>query len=214
MAQRNYTLIDRLCLQVDQALRVVTGQISPVTRENPAAIVEEHELDKEQQNLSAALMRVNHVGEVCAQALYQGQAFTAKSQAIKLAMQEVATEENDHLAWCSERLTELKSRPSYLNSFWYAGSFFMGACAGLVGDRWSLGFVVETERQVEAHLASHLQDLPPQDFKSRAIVAQMKIDEAKHAQTAASSGAVELPYWIKALMRLKAKVMTTTAYWI
>lgn len=214
MSQRSYTLIDKFCLQFDQALRVVTGQTSPVTREDPAATVEDNVLDKKQQNLSAALMRVNHVGEVCAQALYQGQAFTAKSEQIKIAMQQAAAEENDHLAWCGQRLIELQSHPSYLNPVWYSGAFLIGAVAGLIGDRWSLGFVVETERQVEAHLANHLQKLPEKDSKSRAVLLQMKIDEAKHADLAVANGAAELPSWIKALMRLKAKIMTTTAYWI
>ncbi len=214
MSQRNYTLIDKLCLQFDQGLQVITGQTKPVTRENPATCITNAELGQKQRDLSAALMRINHVGEVCAQALYQGQALTARDTHMKQAMQQAAEEENDHLAWCSERLTELQSRPSYLNSLWYVGSFLIGSVAGLVGDRWSLGFVVETERQVEAHLASHLQELPPEDLKSRAIVTQMKIDEAKHAKIASESGAVELPSWIKTLMRFKAKVMTTTAYWL
>lgn len=213
MSDRNYSLIDKLCLQFDQALQVITGQTKSVTRENPATSIADTELEQPQRKVSAALMRVNHVGEVCAQALYQGQALTASNSHMQQAMQQAAEEENDHLAWCQERLTELQSRPSYLNPLWYTGSFLIGSIAGLVGDRWSLGFVVETERQVEAHLDSHLKALPAEDLKSRAIVAQMKIDEAKHAKTAAAHGAIDLPSCIKILMRFKSKVMTTTAYW-
>ena len=212
--ERHYSFFDKLCLQFDQSLKVLSGEVMPTGRANPATTVEEGDLDAQQAERAAALMRVNHVGEVCAQALYQGQALTARSETVRIEMRQAAQEENDHLLWCAQRLTELHSRPSYLNPVWYTGSFVLGAVAGLAGDRWSLGFVVETERQVEAHLASHLHQLPKPDYKSRAIVAQMKIDEAKHAATAQANGAKNLPEWIKVLMRVKAKIMTTTAYWI
>jgi ubiquinone biosynthesis monooxygenase Coq7 len=211
---RHYTFLDKLCLQFDQGLRTLSGIIETTPRTNPAAKIAEPELtDKEQQH-AAALMRVNHVGEICAQALYQGQALTARSDAVKQNMQHAASEENDHLAWCATRVQELNSHVSYLNPLWYVGSFAMGAIAGIAGDKWSLGFVVETERQVEAHLAEHLEKLPEHDIKSRAIVAQMKIDEAQHAVMAQEQGAAELPEWIKTIMRCNAKVMTTTAYWV
>ena len=212
--KRHYSFFDKLCLQFDQSLKVLSGEVIPTGRVNPATVVEEGDLDAQQAEQAAALMRVNHVGEVCAQALYQGQALTARNETVRIEMQQAAQEENDHLLWCAQRLTELHSRPSYLNPLWYTGSFMLGAVAGLAGDRWSLGFVVETERQVEAHLASHLQQLPEPDYKSRAIVAQMKIDEAKHAATAQANGAKNLPQWVRVLMRTKAKIMTITAYWI
>jgi ubiquinone biosynthesis monooxygenase Coq7 len=159
-------------------------------------------------------MRVNHSGEVAAQALYQAQGFTARSKSIQVSMQQSAIEEIDHLDWCQERLTELGSHTSFLNPLWYSGSFTIGALAGLLGDKWSLGFVVETENQVVAHLESHLQKLPVQDARSRAILEQMKIDEAHHASVAIESGAAELPEKVKKLMRLCSRVMTSTAYWI
>lgn len=211
---RNYTLFDKLCIQADQALKVIGGQTQSTERPNPAANIETTELSPQQAKASAALMRINHVGEVCAQALYQGQAFTAKTERVRQEMQRAAAEENDHLEWCQQRLNELESRPSYLNPLWYVGAFSIGAVAGFLGDKWSLGFVVETERQVEEHLVGHLNKLPETDTKSQAIVAQMKIDEAQHAADAEQLGARKLPGWIKSTMRFQAKVMTTTAYWI
>jgi ubiquinone biosynthesis monooxygenase Coq7 len=157
-------------------------------------------------------MRINHVGEVCAQALYQGQATTARLDTVRDKMERAAQEENDHLAWCEQRLEELDSHKSYMNPLWYAGSFAIGAAAGMAGDKWSLGFVVETERQVVRHLEKHLGRLPAQDEKSRAILEQMKVDEAHHATTALQAGGAELPAPIKTAMRISSKLMTTLAY--
>jgi len=160
----------------------------------------------------AGLMRVDHAGEVCAQALYQGQAFTAKLPDIRAKMEEAAEEEMDHLAWCQGRLNELNSHTSYLNPFWYGGSFILGALAGLAGDKWSLGFVAETERQVERHLEDHLGQLPLKDEKSRAILEQMKEDEAQHSTVAMEMGAATLPEPVQWLMGKMSKIMTTLAY--
>ena len=159
-------------------------------------------------------MRINHAGEVCAQALYQGQALTAREPGARAALEQAAAEETDHLAWTAQRITELGGRVSYLNPLWYAGSFALGAVAGALGDKWNLGFLAETERQVEGHLGTHLDRLPAQDEKSRAIVDQMKTDEAGHARTAVEHGAAELPEPVKAAMRLGSRVMTGTTYWI
>lgn len=169
-------------------------------------------LSDDQRRLSGALMRVNHVGEVCAQALYQAQALTARSPALRAQMQAAAREETDHLAWTQARLKALGDRPSRLNPLWFAGAFAIGLAAGRLGDRASLGFVVETERQVEAHLAGHLERLPAEDLESRAIVAQMKADEARHADEALAAGAAPVPPPVRWLMRAAAKVMTTVAH--
>jgi ubiquinone biosynthesis monooxygenase Coq7 len=157
-------------------------------------------------------MRINHCGEVCAQALYNGQALTAKNPQIKQALAQASKEETEHLAWCEKRIHELGSHTSLLNPLWYAGSFTLGALAGAIGDKWNLGFLAETERQVGAHLDKHLKELPSQDEKSRAILAQMKIDEAHHADTAVHLGAAELPQPIKSAMQQMSKVMTATTY--
>ena len=170
------------------------------------------ELSAEERQLSGALMRVNHVGEVCAQALYQAQALTARTPALRQQMAAAAREETDHLAWTEERLRELDDRPSLLNPLWYAGAFALGLAAGRAGDAWSLGFVVETERQVEEHLAGHLSRLPENDAASRAIVAQMKVDEAEHGRAAQRAGAALLPAPLRLAMRLAAKIMTRTAH--
>ena len=162
----------------------------------------------------AGLMRVNHAGEVAAQGLYQGQAATARLDSVRAAMESAAEEENDHLAWCEQRLTELGSRPSILNPIWYAGAFTIGATAGLIGDRWSLGFVAETERQVVRHLEEHLDRLPMDDERSRAILEQMKIDEEHHGSTAEEAGGAKLPTPIRHLMGVVSKVMTRGAYWL
>lgn len=159
-------------------------------------------------------MRVNHAGEVCAQALYQGQALTARNTDVRAKLERAAQEENDHLAWTAERLGELGARPSYLNPLWYTGSLAIGAIAGMIGDRWSLGFLAETEHQVVEHLEGHLTRLPAEDRRSRALVEQMREDEGRHATTALEAGASELPLPARRIMRLVAKVMTTTAYWI
>ena len=159
-------------------------------------------------------MRVNHTGEICAQALYHGQALTARLAHIQQELRHAAEEESDHLAWCRTRLAELNSRPSYIDPVWYVASYFMGAAAGLISDKISLGFLAETEQQVEQHLTSHLEALPLHDQKSRAIVIQMRADEIAHGQMARTHGAAELPIWTKTIMRYQAKLMTTTAYWL
>ena len=174
--------------------------------------MDEHELSDTQRRHAAALMRINHTGEVCAQALYQGQAVTAKLPEVRLSMERAATEESDHLAWCETRLDELGSRTSYLNPAWYAMSFGLGAAAGLAGDRWSLGFVAETEEQVCNHLQDHLQQLPPADSKSRAILAQMLIDERQHGEQARRAGGMDLPLPVKLGMGLMSKVMKKVSY--
>ena len=163
---------------------------------------------------STALMRVNHVGEICAQALYQGQALTARDAEVQHTLAQAAREETEHLAWTERRIAELSGRKSLLNPLWYGGSFAIGAFAGMLGDKWNLGFLAETERQVETHLAGHLKRLPHHDGKSRAIVAQMQIDEAGHATAAMSHGGVDLPMPVKLVMKLGSKVMTKTAYWV
>tara|TARA_R110000868_G_scaffold69261_1_gene204168 strand:- start:45387 stop:46028 length:642 start_codon:yes stop_codon:yes gene_type:complete len=211
---RNYNLFDKLCLHFDNAIRTVASTHGQAQRENPANGVVDDEPDEKQRKHAAALMRVNHVGEVCAQALYQGQALTAKLPKVRAAMEHAAEEEVDHLVWCEQRIDELDSHTSYLNPLWYLGSFAMGAVAGAVGDKWSLGFVAETERQVTAHLDSHLDTLPIEDKRSRAIVEQMREDEIKHAEMAVDAGAADLPKPVKKLMGLIAKAMTNTAYYI
>lgn len=211
---RNYTIFDRVAIEFDKALRTLSGVIETTDRENPSLNMAESGFTIEEKKHVAGLMRVNHVGEICAQALYHGQALTAKSDLVKLQMQQSASEENDHLVWCQQRLTELNSRASYLNPLWYGMSFAIGAFAGRMGDKWSLGFVVETENQVEKHLAHHLTSLPTADRKTRIILEQMQQDEMHHAELAKELGAVALPDWIKTIMRWQSKIMTTTAYWI
>jgi ubiquinone biosynthesis monooxygenase Coq7 len=202
---------DRLLSQLDAALRTVSGGTA-ARRALPSTGGANLPLTPEARREAGALMRVNHVGEVCAQALYQAQALTTRSAALREQLLAAAREEQDHLAWTEQRLAELGSRPSLLNPLWYAGAFAIGAVAGRLGDRVSLGFVVETERQVEAHLDGHLSRLPADDLRSRAIVDQMKRDEAEHGQAALASGAVQLPAPVRWAMRLAAKVMTTTAH--
>ena len=204
--------LDRLLGAADAALRTLSGAARaarPVPRASSDAA-----LDPAQRRLSAALMRVNHVGEVCAQALYQAQALTARDEALRRQMAAAAKDELDHLAWTEQRLRELNDRPSLLNPLWYGGAFAIGLLAGRAGDRWSLGFVVETERQVEEHLAGHLDRLPEEDRASRAIVARMKDEEAEHAHHAEAAGAARLPAPVRWAMRAAAKVMTTTAHHI
>lgn len=204
---------DRLILAFDRALRTVFGP-SHASRPVPGENLPESELDPAQKAEAAALMRIDHVGEVCAQALYQGQALTARNSAAKAALEKAAAEEVDHLAWTERRIAELGGRRSLLNPLWYAGSYAIGAVAGLAGDRWNLGFLAETENQVVAHLDSHLKRLSHQDAKSRAILMAMKRDEAKHATTALHMGGSELPFGVKLAMKAASKVMTTTAYWV
>ncbi len=202
--------IDRWLISADNALRTLAAP-AQTARVNPGRSIATTELSEDERRLSGALMRVNHVGEVCAQALYQAQGLTARSAELRQQMHDAAREETDHLAWTAERLDELGSRASLLNPLWYAGAFGLGLLAGRLGDRVSLGFVVETERQVEAHLASHLERLPAQDLRSRAIVDQMKNDERRHAEEALEAGGAPLPAPARWLMQAAAKVMTVTA---
>ncbi|MDP3619216.1 MAG: 2-polyprenyl-3-methyl-6-methoxy-1,4-benzoquinone monooxygenase [Ramlibacter sp.] len=205
--------MDSLIGAADSALRTLFAKPRAL-RSCPLVAADETQLNDRERRLSGALMRVNHVGEVCAQALYTAQALSTSDPLLKKQLQAAAQEETDHLAWTAERLDELGDRPSLLNPLWYAGAFALGLVAGRLGDRRSLGFVVETERQVERHLQGHLERLPAGDHASRAIVAQMKDDEAAHAQQALDAGAIELPQPAKALMGAAARVMTTTAHFI
>ncbi|WP_332774851.1 2-polyprenyl-3-methyl-6-methoxy-1,4-benzoquinone monooxygenase [Polaromonas sp.] len=205
--------MDVLLNATDNALRTLFAK-PRASRACPTLAGQGTELTTQDRALAGALMRVNHVGEVCAQALYAAQALSTRDPALRQHFVEASQEEGDHLAWTRERLDELGARPSLLNPLWYAGAFGLGLLAGRLGDRLSLGFVVETERQVEAHLASHLERLPEGDHASRAIVAQMKDDEARHAQEAQNAGALPMPEPVKVLMRASAKVMTTTAHYI
>jgi ubiquinone biosynthesis monooxygenase Coq7 len=211
--QRSLNPLDSLIVNVDKALRVIGG-VATSSRPNPAAHAADGVLDESEQRRSAGLMRVNHVGEVCAQALYDAQARFAKNPQMREQFEQAGREEEDHLAWTAQRLAELGSQPSLLNPLWYAGAYAIGTVAARLGDARSLGFVVETERQVEAHLDSHLQQLPPQDAKSRAIVEQMRADEIAHGAAAQSLGAADTPFVVKAGMTAMSKVMTTTAYYI
>lgn len=210
--ERVLTPIDRFIGTLDQALRTAAGEVPPATRSNPAGSLPDPALDEDEVRHVAGLMRVNHTGEVCAQALYAGQAATARSPEVKAEMAHAAEEEIDHLAWCNERLDELDSHPSVFNPVWTIGSFALGAAAGLAGDGWSLGFLKETENQVEAHLEEHIERLPADDARSRAILAQMKEDEAKHAKMAEDSGAYALPRPVRDAMRLSANFMKAVAY--
>jgi 3-demethoxyubiquinol 3-hydroxylase len=204
--------IDGFIIEFDRALRSIVGA-TPMRRAVPdSSAMSETELSAEEKKHAAGLMRVNHVGEVCAQALYQSQKLHAKSDDLKNKLEQAAIEEEDHLAWCERRLEELDSRPSLLNPVWYAGSFVLGSIAGLAGDKISLGFVAETEKQVEHHLDEHLKELPSNDHRSRAIVAQMRADEISHGQMAIQEGGVELPSVVQSVMKTMAKVMTVTAY--
>jgi len=209
---RHYSLIDRLITEADKALRTVAPGAMQAQRSNPATPHFETALSEEERRHVAGLMRINHTGEVCAQALYQGQALTARLPDVRADMEQAAREEEDHLAWCEQRVSELGSHTSVLNPLWYAMSFGMGAAAGMAGDKWSLGFVAETERQVCNHLQGHMNRVPVSDAKTRAILQQMHQDEAEHMHMALDAGAAELPAPVKGLMTLVAKVMTTTVY--
>jgi ubiquinone biosynthesis monooxygenase Coq7 len=205
-------MINLLILAADSALRTLWAEPRS-SRPTPQASALPIEMTEAERREAGALMRVNHVGEVCAQALYTGQALACQSPALRAQLAEASREETDHLAWTKQRLNELNDRPSLLNPLWYAGAFTIGFAAGKIGgDKVSLGFVVETERQVEAHLQSHMDSLPAADTASRAIVVQMKADEIAHAQMALKAGAVDLPAPVKALMQAAAKVMTTVAH--
>ncbi len=211
MDARTLTPIDRLLIDAQNALDTVFGA-PPARRANPAAMQADVVLHDAERRHAAGLMRINHVGEVCAQALYVGQAAVARDEATRAHLLEAAQEETDHLAWCAQRLDELDSRPSLLNPLWYAGSYAIGALAGLRGDGWNLGFVVETERQVEAHLDEHLQTLPAADSRSRAILEVMKADEARHADNARAAGARVLPPPVPTLMAMASNLMKAIAY--
>ena len=208
---RQLSPLDRILADTQNALGTVFGR-PDAARANPAGDTAEVVLDAEERRHAAGLMRINHVGEVCAQALYVGQAAVARDPATRAALLEAAAEETDHLAWCAERLDELDARPSLLNPVWYAGSYAIGLLAGLRGDGWNLGFVVETERQVEAHLHEHLERLPAADLRSRAILETMKADEARHADHAEAQGARVLPQPVPTLMAAASNLMKAIAY--
>ena len=214
MHQRTYSPLDRVVVNLDQALRAVFGRPQVTERPDPASGLPEPDLSEAERRHIARLMRINHTGEVCAQGLYQGQALTARLPEVRAKMERSAQEENDHLAWCEDRIEALGDRKSLLNPLWYAGSFAIGAAAGLAGDRWSLGFVVETERQVESHLDHHLEQIPANDAKDRAVLERMKADEIHHAEVARAAGGTELPAPIRWGMCLASKLMTRTVYWV
>jgi ubiquinone biosynthesis monooxygenase Coq7 len=203
--------LDELIAQFDRALRTVSG-VAQAGRRSPGEASPEAQLDDKERRHAAALMRVNHVGEVCAQALYQGQALTARDPHARQALERAASEEEDHLAWSAQRIAELGGRTSLLNPLWYAGAFAIGTIAGALGDRWNLGFLAETERQVEEHLSGHLARLPQEDARTRAVVQAMRTDEARHRDTALQMGAAELPQPVKRAMRLASGLMTRIAY--
>ena len=203
--------VDTLITEFDSALRTVFTTARS-TRPVPGDALPDAELSDAERQTTAALMRVNHVGEICAQALYQGQALTSRDPDIRDALRQAAAEETEHLAWTEQRINELGGRKSLLNPLWYGGALAIGMLAGRFGDKWNLGFLAETERQVEAHLNGHLDRVAPQDEKSKAILQQMKIDEVNHANTALALGGKELPFPVKGLMKLSAKVMTKTSY--
>ncbi|WP_434107420.1 2-polyprenyl-3-methyl-6-methoxy-1,4-benzoquinone monooxygenase [Paraburkholderia caffeinilytica] len=208
--------LDELISEFDRGLRSMTG-VSRMSRPLPVpqeSVMEPAELSQAERAHAAGLMRVNHVGEVCAQALYQAQKLATRSPSLRAVFNHAAIEEEDHLAWTAKRLEALDSRPSLLNPLWYTGALAIGLAAGRLGDRVSLGFMAETERQVEQHLDSHLDQLPEADRESRAIVEQMRVDEAEHGKSAMDAGGVELPFPARALMRAVSKVMTRTAYYI
>lgn len=205
--------VDRFIVAFDKGLRTLFAPAQTL-RPVPGAALPEAGLNERARHDVAALMRVNHSGEICAQALYQGQALTARDAAARAALDQAAREETEHLAWTEGRMDELGGRKSLLNPLWYAGSFAIGAAAGMLGDRWNLGFLAETERQVVAHLDSHLQRMPAEDARSRAILEQMREDEARHATSAFEQGGAELPAPARLAMRLASRVMTRTSYWV
>ncbi len=214
MKKKTTSLIDTLITKFDENLRAITGSLAPTKRLEPTENIAEVSLTSDEKQHAAGLMRVNHTGEVCAQALYLGQSMVANSKKIKQELKHCAEEEVDHLYWCQKRVHQLGSHVSYLNPLWFGGSFILGVVAGLTGDKWNLGFLAETENQVGAHLDRHLQKLPTADLPSQAIVKQMREDEAKHAETAIKFGAATLPTPIKQTMQLVSKVMTKTVYYL
>ncbi len=214
MTTRQVSPFDQFIHGLDQALRTALGPAPQPSRPNPAAAQAEAGLTAAERELAGRLMRVNHAGEISAQALYQGQALGARLPTVRDKMEQAAVEENDHLAWTEERIRELGTHTSMLAPLWYAGSFAIGALAGIAGDKWSLGFVAETEHQVIRHLDAHLARLPEQDAKSRAILEQMRADEARHATTALAAGGATLPEPVRQLMALTSKTITSAAYWV
>jgi ubiquinone biosynthesis monooxygenase Coq7 len=213
---RNYSLIDQLCFKADKLLKTLGGHVSPTghSRPNPAEAIPESALDTAQKKHISGLMRVNYAGEVCAQALYQGQAFTARNPELKEKLTQSGLEEEDHLRWCQSRIHELGSHVSYLNPLWYAGSFGLGVIAGLCGDKWNLGFLEETEKQVTTHLDDHLTKIPSSDLRTKTILEKMRDEEAEHAKLAHNIGAAELPEPVKSSMSFVSKLMTSVAYWV
>ena len=205
--------LDKLISTFDIGLRTIFAQAN-ATRQRPDAHIDELTLSETEKKQAAALMRINHVGEVCAQALYSGQALTSRNPQIVKSLQHAAEEETDHLAWCEARINELGGRKSWLNPIWYAGSFALGAATGVLNDKWNLGFLAETEHQVASHLQSHLNKLSAADIKTRTIVSQMQQDEAAHALEAKQLGAADLPEPVKAGMKFASKIMTSTAYYV
>lgn len=212
MSSRRFSTADRIIINLDRAVRSLQGRNPGSGRPSPAGNQDPDAMSARERRTSAALMRVNHAGEVAAQALYHGQALTATDPALRRAMEQAAREEDDHLRWCRQRLDELEGRTSLLDPFWYAGALTFGAIAGIAGDRVNLGFLAETEHQVVAHLEDHLSKLPESDARSRAVLEQMREDEAAHARTAEDRGAVALPPLVKRAMRFASRVMTRTAY--
>jgi 3-demethoxyubiquinol 3-hydroxylase len=206
-------MLDRLIVEFDKGLRTVAAQAIS-RRPHPDANIQEAALESADKRHITALMRINHCGEVCAQALYNGQALTSRNLVTVAALQQASAEETEHLAWCEKRITELGGRKSTLNPFWYVGSFALGAVAGALGDKWNLGFLAETERQVGKHLKSHLDQLPEQDSKSRAVLEQMYVDELHHAESAIQQGGAELPKPVKTVMTVMSKVMTGVSYYL
>lgn len=211
---RHYNLLDRIVGEADKVLRTLASDAARPLRPSPAATLPEAGLSGEEKRQVAGFMRINHTGEVCAQALYHGQALTARLPQVRQDMQRAAQEEVDHLAWCNERLATLNAAPSILNPLFYAASFGVGALAGMAGDKWSLGFVAETEQQVCEHLQGHLTRLPLNDLRTRAVLTQMHKDEAEHRDMALQAGAAELPPPVQQAMRLLATVMTKTTYYV
>jgi len=214
MSHTQLSFLDKCCLSLDVALRTLSGHPKTTQRRSPASSIVKSDLTPEEARQTIGLMRINHCGEVCAQALYQGQAMTAKLVEVKKNMELAALEENDHLAWCRHRVEELGSHTSYLDPIFYFGSFTIGSIAGLIGDKWSLGFVAETEQQVVRHLEEHLSKLPATDAQSKAILETMREDEHQHAVNALAAGGAELPQAIQKWMRLTSKLMTHTTYYI
>ncbi len=210
--QRHLTALDHFIVNADKSLSTLFGATRTTGRAYPAADKKPDELSEHDQQHAAGLMRINHAGEVAAQGLYQGQALTAKLPEVRQQMEHAAAEENDHLDWCNRRLQELQSHTSQLTPLWYSGSFTIGALAGLAGDKWSLGFVAETEKQVVKHLEGHFTSLPEGDQRSLAILQQMQEDESQHAQAAVEAGGAELPWPVRKLMGLTSEIMTRTAY--